>query len=371
MFDDIDNIKNYFVYQYHFLDDLSAILEPKDVNSYFGFERENSKIIENSVEEVKKLFLKNGWEGDGDIGVIWVPPFIDIGYQEDTWGTYLWHVKQSNNGTSFIGSPIKLNIRRLKDQNEFVSPNDHRNMEPINIIQTNVDGFLERLEEDKKSFDDGHGKLKNETDKVSKDILEKFLGYTQCDLIAKFSDFLNGCYLTVLIEVLQNGNKDKIRLRKSSAKIDLSKHNLYEEGLDDDGDGSNWLSLSMLISDIWHSYEFEPFQEKYDRLTKSLEFKAKDLLKEFILKHVLIRNCIQHHDWQLDAPSLKSIGKTKIEIATNDKPIEIMEWKTIHLTKEEIDSLFDVLKQFVTDFNDYVDKRVKTRYYRPKEMAKK
>ena len=110
----------------------------------------------------------------------------------------------------------------------------------------------------------------------------------------------------------------------------------------------------MLIGDIWNSYKFEPFSEKYNRLISSLEFKEKASLKEFIFKHVLIRNCIQHHSWQLDGASLKSIGKTKIEIATSGKPIEINQWKTIRLTKEEIDELFGVLKQFVENFDKYV-----------------
>ena len=212
MLRDLENIKNYFVYQYEFLDDLSAIIDPYESKDDFNILEQNSKeILDQTIDEVKRLFHINGWEGDGHIGLIWVPPFIDIGYPEDTWGTYLWHVKQYNNGTSFIASPFKLDLKRLKNQNEIISHNHYRNMEPTNIIKPNVEVFLERIKEERISFEQAHSKLNAETDNVSKAILEKLLGYTQGDLIAKFNDFLNGCYLVVLLEVLQNGNRDKIK----------------------------------------------------------------------------------------------------------------------------------------------------------------
>lgn len=372
MFNDDENIKNYFVYEYHFLDDLSAVLRPIEVYSWFGITdtKENKKKIDKTVREVRELFLRNGWEGDGQIGVIWVPPFIDIGFDEDTWGSYLWHVKQSNNGTSFFASPIPLKLKRLQEQNDEISINDYRNMEPINIIQNSAEGFLKRLDKEKKMFDEEINILEKEKDEVSKNILEKLLGYTQCDLIAQFIDFLNDCYLSILIEVLRDGNKSKIKLRKSAVKIDLSKHNHHEIGITDE-EGANWMSLQMFITDIWHSYMFEPFDEKYRRLTSSLDYAATQVKRDFLFKHVVIRNCIQHHDWQLDANSLKVIGKEKIEISTESKPIEIVKWKIIQLTKTEIILLFDNLNLFVKEFNKHVDKRVMTRHYRPRDKTKK
>lgn len=368
MFNNDENIKNYFVYQYHFLDDLSAVLKPEEVYSWFGINnsKENKEKIKATVNQVKDLFLANGWEGDGDVSVIWVPPFIDIGFEEDTWGSYLWHVKQSNNGTSFIASPIPLRLKRLKEQNDHVSINDYRNMEAINIIQTNTDSFLEKIKSEKEDFEKEVEKLEKELDGISNRIFEKLLGYTQCDLISQFNEFLNGCYLTLLIEVLQEGNKSKIKLRKSSVKVDLSKHN-YEDNKMSDDDSLNWMSINMFITDIWHSYMFEPFNEKYDRLTKSVDFKANQELQEFIFKHIIIRNCIQHHDWQLNATSLKTLGKEKIEIATNDRPLEILKWKLIKLTREEIIILFEKLELFAKHLNSHINKRVKSRYYRPKK----
>ena len=56
------------------------------------------------IFEIRNLFLKWGWEGDGVIRLLWFPPFLKIGI-EDTWGMLAWYVKQSNNGMSFIASP--------------------------------------------------------------------------------------------------------------------------------------------------------------------------------------------------------------------------------------------------------------------------
>lgn len=53
-------------------------------------------------DEVTKAFVKNGWEGDGTLMCLWIPPFI--GYTiEDSFVTYIWHVKLSNEGISFLG----------------------------------------------------------------------------------------------------------------------------------------------------------------------------------------------------------------------------------------------------------------------------
>jgi hypothetical protein len=179
-------------------------MNPIDVYSWFADTdtEENRKLVDETVKEVEKLFKKNGWEGDGKIGLIWIPPFIDIGIGEGTWGTYLWHVKQLNDGTSFIASPIPLNIKRLQDQNKEISVNDYRNMEPINIIQQEAEGFLEMIKDEKENFENEVNKLMEEDNEIFKNILEKLFGYTQSNLIAHLDDFLNECYLSILIEVL-------------------------------------------------------------------------------------------------------------------------------------------------------------------------
>ena len=106
-----DSIIGYHIYTYTFLDDLSFIKDPYD---YFQYEDEYK--VDEAIHLIGERFKKYGWEGDGSIGFIWVPPFVDDGIL-NTLGTYIWHVKQNNNGISFLASEIPLNYQRLENQN--------------------------------------------------------------------------------------------------------------------------------------------------------------------------------------------------------------------------------------------------------------
>lgn len=53
-----------------------------------------------TADQAHAAFLEAGWEGDGKLGVIWLPPFLfEYGLTE---GVCIWHVKQSNNGVSWL-----------------------------------------------------------------------------------------------------------------------------------------------------------------------------------------------------------------------------------------------------------------------------
>lgn len=85
---------------YEWIDNLNFTLDPADH-------------LENSDEYIKiakERFLEIGWEGDGDIELMWIPPFMFDGprTEEFTNGVIVWHVKQQEDGISFILSPIKL-----------------------------------------------------------------------------------------------------------------------------------------------------------------------------------------------------------------------------------------------------------------------
>jgi hypothetical protein len=70
---------------------------------------------EEVLEAVRRRFRKAGWEGDGDIRIMWFPPFVGAGV-EDTYGVGVWFVKQMNNGESFMASPVPLPFARLLEQ---------------------------------------------------------------------------------------------------------------------------------------------------------------------------------------------------------------------------------------------------------------
>jgi len=63
----------------------------------------------------RERFLAAGWHGDGDIGLLWLPPFVfPLAAGIPTAGVVLWHVKQENDGVSWILSPIELPFESLE-----------------------------------------------------------------------------------------------------------------------------------------------------------------------------------------------------------------------------------------------------------------
>ncbi len=102
-------VKHFYVYAYEHIDILDFMPSANSVLcKYKGYD-----IL---LDNVKSKLYEKGWEGDGEIQLLWIPPFCDLPY-EDTWGILTWFVKQENNGTSFIASPYKLNFKSLDNQN--------------------------------------------------------------------------------------------------------------------------------------------------------------------------------------------------------------------------------------------------------------
>jgi len=71
------------------------------------------------VEAVKLRFDKAGWEGDGDVNLLWLPSFVfpmssHIGPERVT----VWHTKQVEDGVSFLLSPVPLPFEELGQDDE-------------------------------------------------------------------------------------------------------------------------------------------------------------------------------------------------------------------------------------------------------------
>lgn len=61
------------------------------------------------MEEVEELFTSVGWEGDGELKIMWMPPFLQGG-TEDNFGDFVYFIKQENNGSTFVCSHYPLPI---------------------------------------------------------------------------------------------------------------------------------------------------------------------------------------------------------------------------------------------------------------------
>lgn len=100
-----DCVRNYHFYAYEYLDDLSFMRPARD--AFADWEH-----AEAVIERVEKRFQRIGWEGDGLMQLLWLPPFAGAG-DHDNYGCYVLHVKQDNNGVSWLASPVPLPFHRL------------------------------------------------------------------------------------------------------------------------------------------------------------------------------------------------------------------------------------------------------------------
>lgn len=88
------------VYGYEWIDDLWFTHPPSD----FLGDRAGEY-----VAVARQRFLQAGWEGDGEIVLLWIPPFVfPLEPSVAPEGVVVWHVKQDEDGVSFLLSPVKL-----------------------------------------------------------------------------------------------------------------------------------------------------------------------------------------------------------------------------------------------------------------------
>jgi hypothetical protein len=87
-------LMEYDVMAYEWIDNLCFTLDPLECVSNAN---EYIKIVKNK-------FLNAGWYGDGKIELIWIPPFMFDGKRTEkfTKGKIVWHVKQKEDGISWI-----------------------------------------------------------------------------------------------------------------------------------------------------------------------------------------------------------------------------------------------------------------------------
>lgn len=227
--------KDLIVLQYEHIDYLDLSLDPHKI---YGKKQK----VDKAIAAVKKIFLKNGWEGDGNIGLIWIPPFLDQS-NDDNYGNLVWHVKQSNNGTSFLGFYKPIQSAKLLDQNP-VFKKEGRDVKPISLIYTEEKNLLLQLKKKKKLLQEVIEHIKSGT--LSDHLINLILGYIQNGAISEFNDFIDECYLRYLVHVLSHNNPDSINLKKRSSWIGLDQiSEKMNEGL-----GGHWLTIHQIIGNI-------------------------------------------------------------------------------------------------------------------------
>src|ERR1017187_2909236 len=90
----------FFVYTFHFIDHTRGF-SPSEV-----YDPIRQEALGTRESEMRDLFTRAGWEGDGRIEIFQIPPVVLPGSGHD--GFLIWHVKQTNNGTSWLASEVPL-----------------------------------------------------------------------------------------------------------------------------------------------------------------------------------------------------------------------------------------------------------------------
>lgn len=104
----LESISQYFVYEYPHLDDLrymanaALLLEPGQPQ-------------EEVIDTIGELFLQRGWDGEGLIQAMWLPPFVCPEGNDE--GVLIYHVQQSPDGPSLLASPVELPFDFFREQN--------------------------------------------------------------------------------------------------------------------------------------------------------------------------------------------------------------------------------------------------------------
>jgi hypothetical protein len=100
--------RDYDVVDFQFIDDKRCLLPLTD-----SFDDGMSTYTDDDVQKKKEilssLFKNAGWEGDGEINCIALSPCFSG--RDDGWCDIIYHVKQSNNGTSWLAIPKSLKLQ--------------------------------------------------------------------------------------------------------------------------------------------------------------------------------------------------------------------------------------------------------------------
>lgn len=336
--------QNIRVETYQFIDNLEHIISPREIYVDSQYE-----IL---INEVKQAFINAGWEGDGEIGLIWIPPFINH-HSNDTMGEYIWHVKQKNNGISFLGH-IE-NVVELEVAEKDLEQNDSN-------AETITKGYTEFLNEEIKRHKELLHDLKRaKGNGVLDSLYYVTLNALQNQVIAEFVDYIDEIYLQFAEHVLGQNNLDGLKLSKTKINLPLD---TISDGIEE-GYMDSWLILKNIISALWRDFKFWKFGDKFREICRCVDFDCPDNIKRMILKHIEIRNSIQHHGGEFTNDVAKAIGQQKmILLDENNREVRIELWKEIKLSICEVNELLCTLEKFVNMYENQIEKRMTTRLSR-------
>jgi hypothetical protein len=338
---------DYIIYSYQHID---ILLFFHLIENVF----EQSEKLDLYIKRIMERFTEKGWEGDGKINILWIPPFLDES-EDHSYGSIVWHVKQNNDGISWLAVPKMLTSSRIVDQNkEIVIGN--KIIKSSSIINIHKEIFIKQTKEVEEALDE----FRNKTEIYSPLIKNAILIYAQNKLLSAFVDFLEEVYLQLLIHFIEANNFDQIKLSKINVRIDMKGMHIEDDSFQRD----QALTLRMIMKNIWDNFKFLPFKEKLNEIVNSVDFHLNEQDKLAIRKHIYLRNCIQHHNSQVQNDISGSIGRNDIPLLdNNNEVVYIKEWGKIELSLYEVMALKKILADFCKNYETHILGRMTDRSF--------
>ena len=103
---DVSAIEGFHLYNFEWIDNLNFLRSPAELIP----DRLQRKRFEAVVAQ---RFSSEGWEGTGRLSILWLPGFVfPMNCEIPPEGVLIWHVKQHEDGISWLLSPIPLPFER-------------------------------------------------------------------------------------------------------------------------------------------------------------------------------------------------------------------------------------------------------------------
>ena len=142
-----------------------------------------------------------------------------------------------------------------------------------------------------------------------------------------------------------------------------------DQGVEADDDAGEWFTMKGLVSDIWHSYMFEPFDTRRMLLFKACEYTMDQEIQRELVKHVQLRNCIQHHGGSVTNDALKLAGVSKFALATDDGGAsELTGGSKVTFSLKELVNFSRILSKLGVDFDAHTRKRIRRTTWVPRSF---
>lgn len=101
-------IERFHFYGFEWIDNLNFLRSPSDVIP----DSSRRTPLEASVA---RRFISEGWEGTGKLGLLWLPGFVfPLSASIPPEGVLVWHVKQHEDGISWLLSPVPLPFQEFR-----------------------------------------------------------------------------------------------------------------------------------------------------------------------------------------------------------------------------------------------------------------